>query len=142
VVITAGYSASLAAGWWHTPKADLAGAMAACLEGRRLQIAPGLRLAPVLSRELTTFKVRVTPAGNEVFGAWRERDHDDLVLAVTLCVWYGERGVPAQVIFLDRQGDGEAPACDVPQPLPAACPRCFSDLAGGQCVFCEWRAPR
>ena len=100
----------------------------------------GLRLAPVLSRELTTFKVRVTPAGNEVFGAWRERDHDDLVLAVALCVWYGERGVPAQVVILDQPGAGQE--CGIPDPLPPACPRCFSDLIEGVCGFCEWRSPR
>lgn len=27
------------------------------------------------------------PAANEMFGAWREGQHDDLVLAVAIAVW-------------------------------------------------------
>ena len=30
----------------------------------------------------------------ETFESWRERDHDDLVLAVVLVAWVGERGLP------------------------------------------------
>jgi hypothetical protein len=84
VTITAGSQATHAGGWWNVPKRDLAGAVAVGLEQRTLRIAPGLKLAPVLAQELSTFKVKVTAAGNETFEAWRERDHDDLVLAVAL----------------------------------------------------------
>ena len=34
-------------------------------------------------------RVKVTLAGNETFEAWRERDHDDLVLAVALALYVG-----------------------------------------------------
>jgi hypothetical protein len=98
VVITSGHAAGFGIdGFWHVPKADLAGAVAVLLESRRLQIAPGLRLAPVLSQELRTFKVKVTAAGNETFESWRERDHDDLVLAVALAVWFGQRQPPPEL---------------------------------------------
>ena len=30
--------------------------------------------------------------GNETFESWRERDHDDLVLAVALAIWFGDKG--------------------------------------------------
>jgi hypothetical protein len=41
---------------------------------------------------LGTFKVKINiNTGNESFEAWRERDHDDLVLAVALACWFGER---------------------------------------------------
>jgi hypothetical protein len=92
VTITAGSQATCQGGWWNVPKRDLAGAVAAGLEQRTLHIAPGLRLTKVLTKELTTFKVKVTAAGNETFESWRERDHDDLVLAVALAVWFGEIG--------------------------------------------------
>ena len=32
-------------------------------------------------------QVKVTPAGNEQFAAWREGEHDDLVFAVALARW-------------------------------------------------------
>jgi hypothetical protein len=41
-------------------------------------------------RELGTFTVRITEAGNESFEACHEKDHDDLVLAVALACWATE----------------------------------------------------
>jgi hypothetical protein len=41
-------------------------------------------------RGLGTFTVRITEAGNESFEAWREKDHDDLMLAVVLACWAAE----------------------------------------------------
>jgi hypothetical protein len=35
--------------------------------------------------------VKVTADRNETFSSWRERDHDDLVLALAPGVWMGER---------------------------------------------------
>jgi hypothetical protein len=34
--------------------------------------------------------VRITPATNEVFGDWREGQHDDLVFALAMAAWVGE----------------------------------------------------
>jgi hypothetical protein len=45
----------------------------------------------VLVTELRAFKVKITAAANETFESWRERDHDDLVLAVALACWLGQR---------------------------------------------------
>jgi hypothetical protein len=64
----------------------------AALQVRRLRIAPALREVRTLTKELQTFRVKVNLAtANESFEAWRERDHDDLVLAVALAVWLAER---------------------------------------------------
>jgi hypothetical protein len=41
-------------------------------------------------QELENFRVRITPAVNEVFGDWREGEHDDLVFALALAAWVGE----------------------------------------------------
>jgi hypothetical protein len=41
-------------------------------------------------RELGTFTVRIAEASNRPFEAWREKDHDDLVLAVALAFCAGE----------------------------------------------------
>lgn len=76
---------------WHVPKKDLVGCLQVLLGTSRLQIAPKLELARVLQKELLAFRVKVTQAGNETFAAWREADHDDLVLAVALAAWLAER---------------------------------------------------
>jgi hypothetical protein len=43
-------------------------------------------------REFLTFRIKMNAATeHESFEAWRERDHDDLVLAVALACWLGEK---------------------------------------------------
>lgn len=39
--------------------------------------------------ELGLFRVKVTLSANETFETWRERDHDDLVLALALALYVG-----------------------------------------------------
>ena len=43
------------------------------------------------------FKVKIDPqTAHDSYSAWREADHDDLVLAVALACWLGEKvGVPS-----------------------------------------------
>jgi hypothetical protein len=73
------------------PKLDLVARLQALLQARRLKVA-ALPERELLERELTAFRIKVNVAtGHETFEAWRERDHDDLVLAVALACWYGER---------------------------------------------------
>jgi hypothetical protein len=52
------------------------------------------RVAATLVRELQNFQVKITAAANETFGVWRDGQHDDLVLAVALASWWGERNPP------------------------------------------------
>ena len=33
----------------------------------------------------------MSSAGNDTYEAWRESDHDDLVLAAAIACWYGEK---------------------------------------------------
>jgi hypothetical protein len=91
VTITAGHKATKAEDGWHVPKKDLVSVLQVALQSGRLKIASGLRHAKLLTKELATFRVKITAAANETFEAWREGDHDDLVLAVGLAVWAGER---------------------------------------------------
>jgi hypothetical protein len=73
---------------YRTPKRDLVSVMAVLLEQRRLRVSAVLPEAATLRRELETFRRKVTPAGDDTYSSWREADHDDLVLAVALAVWY------------------------------------------------------
>lgn len=79
-------------GYWHVPKKELVGSVQVLLGTERLEVAPGLRHAATLTRELKNFSYKVNPQTAYVtLEAWRERDHDDLVLALALAAWAGER---------------------------------------------------
>jgi hypothetical protein len=94
VTITGGKDTTVSEidGCWSVPKRELAGVLQVLLGTRRLKIAPSLPLAKVLSRELGMFKVKINVAtGHDSYEAWRERDHDDLVLATALPCWYATR---------------------------------------------------
>ncbi len=77
---------------YNVPKRSLVAVLQLLLQSRRLTIARSLPDAAVLAKELTTFKVKVTTAGAETLEAWREQDHDDLVLALAFALWLAERG--------------------------------------------------
>ena len=92
ITITGGAQPACADGCWSVPKRELAGMLQVLLGTRRLEVARGLPLAKALAREMGTFKAKINIAtGGESFEAWREKDHDDLVLAVAMPCWYSER---------------------------------------------------
>ncbi len=75
----------------HVPKNDLVAALLTIYQQERLQIAAGLADVPALIHELVNFRPKVNIAtGHESFEAWRESDHDDLVLAAAMGVWFLE----------------------------------------------------
>lgn len=71
------------------PKKDLVGAVSAALQQRRIKLA-NLDLAATLEAEMEAFRVKVTADRNETFASWREKDHDDILLAFTLALWFAE----------------------------------------------------
>lgn len=93
ITITGGDSGTKAEGGGvRVPKRDLASAPLVLMQNKQLKIAEGLQLAPVLKRELLSFKVKINIAtGHDSYEAWREGEHDDLVLAVVIACWTGER---------------------------------------------------
>jgi hypothetical protein len=98
IQIVGGANVSEENGMFRVPKRDLVSVVQVGLQNRTLRIASGLNLAETLSRELQNFTVKITDAANDVYGAWREGTHDDLVLAVALAVWKANqpifRGLP------------------------------------------------
>lgn len=97
ITITGGRDVTTAAGGYNIPKRDLAAVTAVLFEERRCRINAKLDLAPTLGQELLHFRVRVNAKtlhdtyGAEGVDSWRTEIHDDLVLAASLCLWYGER---------------------------------------------------
>ncbi len=92
ITITAGGNVSGGAfGGYNVPKKELVSNLAIVFQSKRLKIARALPEAPVLIEELRNFRLKITTAGSEPYEAWRESDHDDLVLAAAMAAWYGEK---------------------------------------------------
>ena len=84
------------------PQRDLVGVLTVAFQSSRLKIAQALPLA----KELFDFKVKTDAwAAHETYGAWREGQHDDLVLSVALACWTAERWFstpPEEIVILDN----------------------------------------
>jgi hypothetical protein len=96
VTITGGDTQNILHNTHRVPKRDLVVGLQVLLQRGALRIAADLRDAPTLLTELMAMQVKVSTAGNEQFGAWREGTHDDLVLAVALACWAVGIAYPAR----------------------------------------------
>lgn len=81
---------------YRVPKRDLAGVVHTLLESDRLRMNEELPDARVLKSELENFRAKITLTGHDRYEAgggeeWRVGAHDDLVLAVAVAAWMGER---------------------------------------------------
>ena len=72
VLITGGDLETQVDGHYRVPKRDLIVGLQLLLQRRGLQIALGMKFGPVLAREMAEMRVKITPSGNEQYGAWRE----------------------------------------------------------------------
>jgi hypothetical protein len=77
---------------WKVPKTDLVSVMEVLIQNGKLEAPPG-ELTDILIEEILNFKIKKDPeTGHESYSAWRDRDHDDMVLALSLACWWGEIG--------------------------------------------------
>lgn len=76
---------------WHVPKRDVVTALQVALQEGCFRVAKALPDAETLVREARNFQWKVSKAGNDLYGAWREGQHDDLLLAAAVAVWWGQR---------------------------------------------------
>ncbi len=102
IQIVGGANISEEFGMTRVPKRDLVSVVQVGLQNKTLKIADALQLAETLSRELQNFTVKITDAANDVYGAWREGTHDDLVLAVALALWTANK-TPFRMTERSRQ---------------------------------------
>jgi hypothetical protein len=76
----------------RVPKCDLISPTLVLLQNGQLKIADALPLRYILVKELLNLRVKInTSTAHKSYEAWREGDHDDLVLSVALACWAGER---------------------------------------------------
>jgi len=81
-----------AAGGWNVPKSELVSIVQVLLGTKRLTIEQDMKNCGGLVDELLNFKVKQNAeTGHESFEAWREKDHDDQVLACAIGLWCGEQ---------------------------------------------------
>jgi hypothetical protein len=89
----------------HVPKRDVASTIAVLLQTQRLRIARGLKESETLLRELLNFRVKISLAGHDSYEAWREQEHDDLVLAVGLAAWLFEKGNDGFIEYMRAESE-------------------------------------
>jgi hypothetical protein len=74
---------------FRVPKRDLVAVTQVLLQNGRLRVASGLPEAETLKKELLNFRVNIDPkTAHDSYEHWREDDHDDLVLAVSMAAWF------------------------------------------------------
>jgi hypothetical protein len=92
VLITGGDIEHHDNGFYKVPKRNLVSAVQIALQSGNLKIAEELALAETLRKELLNFRVKVNiSTAHDSYEAWREGDHDDLVLATALACWKAMR---------------------------------------------------
>jgi hypothetical protein len=78
------------------PKRDLVSVVQVLLQSGRLKIAKTLPEAKTLEKELQNFRIKIDPlTAHDSYSAWRESQHDDLVLATALALWLSESNQPS-----------------------------------------------
>lgn len=79
----------------RVPKRELISQAQVILQDRRLKIPSSLPHGALLAKELQCFRYRVElRSGADTVEAWREGQNDDLVFALALALWIGERNFP------------------------------------------------
>jgi hypothetical protein len=74
---------------FRVPKRDLVTVTQVLLQNGSLKVAAALTEAETLRRELLNFRMKINPqTAHDSYEHWREGDHDDLVLAVSMAAWF------------------------------------------------------
>lgn len=89
----------------RVPKRDVASTIAVLLQTGRLRISRRLKESDTLLRELLNFRVKISLSGHDSYEAWREQEHDDLVLAVGLAAWLFEKGRDGFMQYLKAEAE-------------------------------------
>jgi hypothetical protein len=93
ITITGGDTVNRDGSYWRVPKRDIVTCTKVFQQQRRLHVAPALPDAATLTKEMEGFQYKINPQTfHDSYGAWREGQHDDVLLAVALPLWFAEHG--------------------------------------------------
>ncbi len=94
-------------GGFGVPKVDIAMAMRVATNEGRFKVVKGLGmrkgrngemegedLSAAYVKEASAFVEKITKSGNASYEAWRERDHDDIIMSLGMAVWWFLRESP------------------------------------------------
>ena len=87
VTITGGDKETCESIMWHVPKRDLIAGLMLLFQRGEVSICGHLSESETLASELANMRIKVSLSGHDTYGAWREGQHDDLVLAAALACW-------------------------------------------------------
>lgn len=97
VVVAAGLGERSAARFYHVSKVNLISGIQVQLQQRRLKIAKAIPESLTLLKELENYRLKAPPLSDAGYDL-REGQHDDLVLALALACWWGDR--PKQQLWI------------------------------------------
>jgi hypothetical protein len=98
IIITGGNAITESDGGYHLPKRQMISTLQGLFESGRLKISKGINHLEELLEEISNFRVKITKAGNDTYEAWRETDHDDMVISIAMAAWYARREAPQNVL--------------------------------------------
>jgi hypothetical protein len=105
VFFTGGNTAGRSKKFYTVPTRDLVFTLLALFERDRFKIAAGLSHANILVNELLNFRVKINEkTGHDSYSHWREKDHDDLLYATAVAVWYAQRQRPGARLLPKPKG--------------------------------------
>ena len=79
---------------WHVPKRLLIMGMQVAMQQGRLLVANALPEGPTFVKELQNFTWRPTKTNEDSYAAHRDGQHDDIILATAIGIWYAARFLP------------------------------------------------
>jgi hypothetical protein len=89
VTITAGEAYSRAGSLISIGKARLIGSFLGAFDAGKVRVNPNMPIWPALEREMLSFRAEMSAQGRAKFEA-EQGEHDDMLFALAMAVWYGE----------------------------------------------------
>ena len=91
ITITGGSAVTTGKVGYNVPKSELVSALNLVFQSRRIKVPTALRLKAEFLKELERFKVTMSNVGVNTYEAAVASVHDDLVLSVSMGIWYAEK---------------------------------------------------
>lgn len=103
ITLTGGTQAGTNDIGYTVPKRDVIVALQVASQSGRLRYAGNIAYKRQLQDELQNMHMKINiRTGHDSYEAWREQEHDDIVLAEALPIWYAEAGSAPQVSATER----------------------------------------